>query len=131
MFFEQKERQKRDLEEPKERRKLEKEEKLAHEAEKLIKDKEQKRKVLEREEKKKLQQQRREIISTGKQSESSAAVHGLQLAELSSNECGADGELLREWVQCTNKRCAKLMHVDFLQTDGDLLICGVCESVFQ
>ena len=147
-LLEQKERQKRELKEAKERRKIEREEKkLAREAEKVRKDEERKRKALEREEIKKLQQQKKELKqrkSSSKQIKNSAVGRGLQLAELSNNECGVcigayeddfntDGELVREWVQCTNKACGIWMHEDCLNTesDGELLICSVCKSVFQ
>ena len=146
-LLEQKERQKRELEEAKERRKIEREKKLAREAEKVRKDEERKRKALEREEIKKLQQQKKELKqrkSSSKQIKNSAVGRGLQLAELSNNECGVcigayeddfntDGELVREWVQCTNKACGIWMHEDCLNTesDGELLICSVCKSVFQ
>ena len=76
LLLEQKERQKRKIGEAKERWRLEREEKLAREA-------------LVREQKKTLQQEKDpKQRKSSKQSESSAAVRGLQLAELSSNECG-------------------------------------------
>ena len=42
-----------------------------------------------------------------------------------------DGELSQEWIQCTNDRCEKWMHVECLSTNDDrLYVCQVCNNTF-
>lgn len=53
---------------------------------------------------------------------------GLQEAEISISECAAcfglyedditDGQLMHEWIQCTDPDCGKWMHVDCFSTDS-------------
>ena len=63
---------------------------------------------------------------TSKVGESSTSSSGLQREEISSDECAVclcayqddfdeNSELVREWLQCTNKICAKWMHQDCLR----------------
>ena len=57
----------------------------------------------------------------------------LQQGEISNNECtvcfGAykddlmDGELHREWIQCTNESCGEWMHVECLSTNDAAFMC--------
>lgn len=144
-MIEEKERKKREDEEAKERRKAEREEKRhLREAEKQKKIEERQRKAQEREEKKKLKQQKKSVKprkSTSKVGESSTSTSGLQREEISSDECAVclgayhedfdeNGELVREWLQCTSESCAKWMHQDCLREDNEVYICGVCGSFF-
>ena len=67
---------------------------------------------------------------------------GLQEAEISSSECAAcfglyeddfvDGQLMQEWIQCTDPDCGKWMHINCLNTDsnGEMYICSVCKTTF-
>ena len=78
---------------------------------------------------KKLQQQKKSVKprkSTSKVGESSKSSSGLQREEISSDECSVclgayqdyfdeNGELVREWLQCTSESCAKWMHQDCLR----------------
>ena len=77
-----------------------------------------------------------------KPGESSKTERGLQSEEISNNECAvclgayeddldANGQPLREWVQCTSEMCSKWMHQDCLDVEEELYVCGVCENVFQ
>lgn len=64
---------------------------------------------------------------------------GLQKAEISYDECAVcfgtydedviDGELRREWIQCTNLDCNKWMHSECLvAADSQVYICYVCKN---
>ena len=64
---------------------------------------------------------------------------GLQEAEISTRECAAcsgctktDGQLMHEWIKCTDPDCGKWMHVDCLSTDskGEMYFCSVCNKSF-
>ena len=67
---------------------------------------------------------------------------GLQEVEISSSECATcfglyeddfiDGQLVREWIQCTYPDCGKWMHINCLDTDskGEIYICSVCKNSF-
>ena len=144
-MIEEKERKKREEEEAKERRKVEREEKRRlREAEKQKKIEERQRRALEREEKKKQKQQKKPIKpkkSSNKVGKSSTSSSGLQREEISSDECAVclgayqddfdeNGELLREWLQCTSESCAKWMHQDCLRGDNDVYTCGICGNFF-
>ena len=136
-MIEEKERKNRENEEAKERRKVEREEKRhIREVEKQRKSEERQRKAQEREEKKKLKQQKKPgpvktMKSSSKVGESSGmSSGGLQSEEISSNECAVcldayqddfdeNGELVREWLQCTSQSCAKWMHQDCLREEND------------
>ena len=66
---------------------------------------------------------------------------GIQTNEISNSECAAcvglyeedilsTGELVQEWVECTE--CKQWMHSQCVQlADQELLACCVCDSVFQ
>ena len=66
---------------------------------------------------------------------------GIQTNEISNSECAAcfglyeedilsTGELVQEWVECTE--CKQWMHSQCVQlADQELLACCVCGSVFQ
>ena len=144
-MIEEKERKKREEEEAKERRKAEREEKRrVREAEKLRKIEERQRKTQEREQQKQLKQQKRQKRprkSTNKVGEGSKSSCGLQREEISSDECAVclgayqddfseNGELMREWLQCTRDSCAKWMHQDCLEEDDGVYVCVVCGNLF-
>lgn len=106
---------------------------------------ERQRKAQEREQQKQLKQRKgpkRPKKSTSKVGESSTSSCGLQKEEISSDECAVclgayqddfsdDGELLREWLQCTNESCAKWMHQDCLAEDNGIYICAMCGDLFS
>ena len=82
--------------------------------------KEQQIRAQEREEKKKLRRQKKSVKprkSTNMVGESSTSLRGLQREEISNDKCamclGAyqvdNGELVREWLQCTSQNCDKWM----------------------
>ena len=142
-MIEEKEQKKCEEEEAMERRKTEREEKRClREAEKQRKIEERQRKAQEREEKNKLKQQKKSVKprkSTNTVGESNTSASGLQGEEISSDECAVclgayqedfheNGELVREWLQCTNESCVKWMHQDCLREDNDVYTCGVCGS---
>ena len=68
---------------------------------------------------------------------------GLQEAEISSGECAVcfglyeddliDGQLVLEWIQCTDTDCWKWMHASCLNIDsnGKLFICHVRKNTFS
>ena len=70
--------------------------------------------------------------STSKVGKSSKSSSGLQ-REISSDKCAVcldaykddfneNGELVREWLQCTSESCAQWMHQDCLREDNDIII---------
>ena len=94
------------------------------------------RRALEREEKKKQKQQKKPKRLSNKVGESSTSSSGLQREEISSDECAVclgayqddfneNGELVREWLQCTSDSCVKWMHQDCLIGDNDVYTCGI------
>ena len=156
--MEQKERKKKEEAEAKEQRKRDREEKrMLREEEKKKKavDREKKlterrKKAEEREETKRKKAEAREaerrrkteLKLANKENRSRHSKGGLQKAEISSNECAAcfglyeddfiDGQLVQEWIQCTDLDCGKWMHINCLDTDskGDMYICSVCKNIF-
>ena len=64
--------------------------------------------------------------------------YSVQDKDISSNECAicfglyqddlsSAGNLMREWVECTNEWCKKWMHSQCLQVNNDLYVCGICK----
>ena len=156
-LLEEKARQKKEEEEAKEQRKRDREQKkIQREEEKRIKAEERAKKAevrLKLAEAKKMEKEQIKLRKIGKKvkvkvtqkliSNGGNTDQGVQVGEVSSNECaiclGAyeddvqDGKLMYGWVECTHSECKKWMHESCLQKDPgdeDLLVCGVCKSVF-
>ena len=136
--MEEKERKKKEEEEAKQQRRKEREEK-GYEGKKRRKKRRKserenrwrERKRQEREEIKKKKAEAREakrrrkaeLKSANKENKSRRTIKGgLQEAEISSSECATcfglyeddfiDGQLVQEWIQCTDPDCGKWMHLD-------------------
>ena len=67
---------------------------------------------------------------------------GLQHNEISQNECAAcfgtheedlnkAGELIAEWIQCTNKNCGVWSHCDCLDKTKGEYVCAICQTMFH
>ena len=80
--------------------------------------------------------------SATKSKKNSDSDMGLQRREVSSNECAVcfglydedvnseTGDLMSDWIQCTNNDCAVWVHTECLdKCDGDY-VCRICETLF-
>ena len=92
-------------------------------------------------ENKERQQANKENSSRNGKYRTRGSCDGLQKGEISNNECAVcfgvyeddlmDGELHKEWIQCTKKSCGKWMHVECLSTNDDnLYVCQICDNTF-
>ena len=142
-----KEKQKRELEEAKEKRKKEREEKKKakeeenkRKAEEKVRKAEEKRK--EQEKKQKLKRTKKNTLRQQDDSLSDSTEDGVQGNEILSDECAicfglyeddlsTTGKLEKDWVQCTNHTCQKWMHAECLEQDeDDLFLCTHCSTFF-
>ena len=84
-----------------------------------------------------------ELKSANKENKSRRTIKGgLQEAEISSGERAIcfglyeddfiDGQLVQEWIQCTDPDCGKWMHINCLDANskGEMYICSVCKNIF-
>ena len=85
---------------------------------------------------------RRRLEETESNNSKKSKEDGLQHNEISQNECAAcfgtyeedlnnAGDLIAEWIQCTNKSCGVWSHCDCLdKTEGEH-VCAICQTTFH
>ena len=119
---------------------MERQKKLAERMKKAEEREEIKRKKAEAREAEKRRKTKLKLANKENRSRNNKG--GLQEAEISSDECATcfglyeddliDGQLVQEWIQCTDPDCGKWMHINCLDTDskGEMYICSVCKNIF-